>query len=304
MIGPGLVILLSGAGLSFAKEIDRFMQPSLLSVAASGEIELPKIQAFVASQLQRQPHGVLRQIKYPQSPYDPITLTMQVNETLTLIYLNPHTGKLLGQRPQSSELSERLRRLHVELMSPSIGQLLAVIVALALVLMIGLGVCLARVDSHWRFHTWHARLGAIVAPILLAIVGSGLVSVYGPGNLQPVAERFSGSGLSLNFSAIAAADPPSVCTKRPVSLTATDDGPVLRCGNGSVFSLVSADSTQEWQPDIAGGNVLWNLHSGEWAGLLGRGIWMWSVLAVLYLLYSGVRDWWRRINKKNLTRVV
>jgi len=219
-----------------------------------------------------------------------------------LVYLNPHTGKLLGQRLQARELAEKLRRLHVELFSPPIGKSLAALIGVALLLMIGVGVSLVRAQGQWRCNSWHARLGLLIAPVLVSIVASGLYSAYGSTDGAGISHRHAlvtqSNSISLNSLNEMTNQLPIACAELPVSITASAKGLRLRCPDRLDFNLYPSAESETPVAVGDGGRLLWNLHSGEWAGLPGRGIWMWSVLAVLYLLYSGIRDWRHRKVKR------
>jgi len=306
IIVPGLVVMLSGAALSFSDEIERFFEPKLLSVAAKGDIDRNVVHKMVAQQLQAHPDWRIWRLDYPAGPHDPITLGVFMARTggveASLAYLNPHTGQLLGSRPASTALSERLRRLHTGLISPQIGRYVAALSALGLLLMICLGGLLSRQNGRWMFTSRHAQIGLLIAPVLLLIILSGLWSVFGRGNLRAEPAQVTNidqrSSITSQTLTNLSAQYPADCGKLPERFTARIDSYQLQCGSTATFTLDRFNPAQLQASPIEQGRhtLLWYLHSGEWAGLPGRAIWMWSVFAVAYLLYSGIGAWRGRRN--------
>ena len=91
-----------------------------------------------------------------------------------------------------------------------------------------------------------------------------------------------------------------LCESGPVRLESRSDGRAeLRCQNDILWLLQLDHAPIQLHTSGSNNRLLWNIHSGEWAGLPGRAFWMWSVLAVLYLFYSGLRDWLIKVRQRN-----
>ncbi len=296
---PLLIVLISGAGLSFVNEFDRAMHPSLLSVAASNPLDIERISTLIESQLETI-DADLSAIRYPASSYDPIRLQLSAADNQWLRYINPHTGKLLGERNVAQDWSARLLRLHMHVLEVGFGSVVTLIGTVVLIVMLGLGLSLLRSKSAWKVSGWHAWLGLCSSPVLLLICVSGLISLTGVSTIsftdrvKPALVANQSDLILLNHAEMIKA-----CANRPSELIASVIGATLCCANGDkwLFSSEAGELTVEQ----SSGNqaLLWNIHSGEWAGLSGRAFWMWSVLGVLYLVYSGLRDWYQKVRRSN-----
>lgn len=289
---PLTVLLLSGAGLSFVHEFDRAMHPRLLSVSATKALDMNTLQSIVADELITLDANLM-EIVYPETVYDPIRLHMHDGSKQWRRYLNPHTGKVLGDRSVESEWSEQLLKLHTGLLNLQFGSLLTLFGTIVLLLMLSLGLSLLRQASTWRVTGWHAWLGLCSSPVLVLIIVSGLLSISGVFNMSNENSFDAGGQGSLKkVLTNREADINTLCQQRPAQLRLNlDNTAQLRCLDGSLWLLQSDQAVAPLQHESSQDTLVWELHSGEWAGLPGRAFWMWSVLAVLYLFFSGIRDW-------------
>jgi len=291
---PLLIVLLSGAALSFVNEFDRAMHPALLSVAATKPLDLEQISILIESQLVT-PHAKLSAIRYPESAYDPIRLHFTMAGEQRLRYLNPHNGKVLGERILTKDWGVRLLSLHMRLLETNLGSLVTLLGTVVLLLMLGLGLCLLRKKSVWKISGWHAWLGLSSAPVLFVICVSGLISltginaISGTDRLKPAPVTTQDDVIQLNHAHMIKS-----CADTPSELTASGSGATLVCNNGERWSFETIAGELVMHQSNGNSVLLWKLHSGEWAGLPGRVFWMWSVLGVLYLMYSGLRDWYQK----------
>ena len=141
---PLVIVLLSGAGLSFVNEFDRAMHPALLSVAASKPLDLEQISTYIGSELETI-EADLNAIRYPGSSYDPIRLQLSSRTGQWLRYINPHTGKVLGDRNVSQDWSVKLRSLHMHLLETGSGSVVTLFATSVLLFMLGLGMSLSLI---------------------------------------------------------------------------------------------------------------------------------------------------------------
>jgi len=285
---PLLIVLLSGAALSFVNEFDRAMHPALLSVAATKPLDLEQISTVIESQLVTL-NTELNAIRYPDSAYDPIRLHFTAAGEQRLRYLNPHSGKVLGERILVKDWSVRLLGLHMRLLEAGPGSLVTLLGTAALLLMLGLGLCLLRKKSVWKVSGWHAWLGLCSAPVLFIICVSGLISLTGisaisdTDRLKPMPVTSQNDVIQRNHTQMIKS-----CAETPSELIATGSGATLLCNNGERWSFETIAGELVVRQSNGTPALLWKLHSGEWAGLPGRVFWMWSVLGVLYLM-TGIR---------------
>ncbi len=289
---PLILVLLSGAALSFVHEFDRAMHPQLLSVAASSQLDIARVSSIIEDDVEKLDADLIG-IRYPNSPYDPIRLQLQSETRQWLRYINPHSGKILGERGVSQDWSFRLLKLHTRILSAEFGSLLTLIGTIALLMMLLLGILLLRQAKGWQVKGLHAWLGLCSAPVLLLIIVSGLLSISGAASMHDHnGVKFEVTGSLINVLQSYRGEMLGLCEGHPQTLEAVSNSSAkLRCHNGNRWSLDSVVREQSSDKNIGNEMLLWNIHSGEWAGLPGRAFWMWVVLGVLYLVYSGLRDW-------------
>jgi len=209
-----------------------------------------------------------------------------------------YSGKVLGERILVKDWSVRLLGLHMRLLEAGPGSLVTLLGTAALLLMLGLGLCLLRKKSVWKVSGWHAWLGLCSAPVLFIICVSGLISLTGisaisdTDRLKPMPVTSQNDVIQRNHTQMIKS-----CAETPSELIATGSGATLLCNNGERWSFETIAGELVVRQSNGNPALLWKLHSGEWAGLPGRVFWMWSVLGVLYLMYSGLRDWYQKTRR-------
>lgn len=294
---PLLIVLISGAGLSFVNEFDRAMHPALLSVAASKPLDIEKITTYIKTDLETIEADLVA-IRYPESAYDPIRLQLSSTSDQWLRYINPHTGKVLGERNLVQDWSVKLLRLHMHVLETGVGSVVTLIGTAILLVMLALGLSLLRRKSGWKVSGWHAWLGLCSAPVLLLICVSGLISfsgvsaISGTDRVKPTPIDSQSNLIQLNHAEII-----KTCINSPSEIIASVTGVTLSCNNGDRWLFESIAGELAIPQSSGNQALLWNIHSGEWAGLPGRAFWMWSVLGVLYLMYSGLGDWYQSVRR-------
>lgn len=292
---PLLIVAISGAGLSFVNEFDRAMHPALLSVAASKSLDLEQISTHIESELETI-DADLSAIRYPQSPYDPIRLQFSSKGDQSLRYINPHTGKVLGERKVTQDWGVKLLKLHMHVLEVGFGSVVTLIGTVVLLVMLVLGVSLLRRHSAWKVSGWHAWLGLCSSPVLLMICVSGLISLTGVSTIttsdrvKPVVVTELDDVIHQRHAEMI-----KTCANGASELVATTSGATLVCANSDTWLFEIKAGELSVQQLSGNQTLLWSIHSGEWAGLPGRAFWMWSVLGVLYLIYSGLRDWYQKV---------
>jgi len=156
-ISAGVVMFflaLSGSILVFDEEIDRWLNPELLSIApAEKPVSLDAALAVVQKEL---PDHQVAFIRLPRTPESSVEVWSS-DEPHQIAYVDPYRLKLLGTRGENDGAMGVLKDLHVRLFAGEAGHTGVGIVGLALLFLLGSGAVLA-----WR----KGRLKRIFKPRL------------------------------------------------------------------------------------------------------------------------------------------
>jgi uncharacterized iron-regulated membrane protein len=183
---PLVVVAATGGAIVFEGAIDRALNPSLNYVSTTGlTVSLDTLAAHASNATGGGPV-----LAISPSLADDRAATATAGKGIS-VYLDPHTGAVLGTRsPAERErsLARRLHVVHVRLFGNAIGGTvvgISTIIALCIVLT---GLVLWWRDKQWRINTsasWkrivfdiHHASGIITSVVLLVITASGLVIHY------------------------------------------------------------------------------------------------------------------------------
>ncbi|HEY0055675.1 MAG TPA: PepSY-associated TM helix domain-containing protein [Pedobacter sp.] len=199
-----LVISLSGCILVFHEEIDRALNPPLLSVTPTQhKISLDTIYKSASQQF---PGSFIRFRHFPNNPDASIELSVQKQAVWTFAYYDPYTGDYLGSRNAREYFFGWLLGLHYGLLAGAVGELLVGILSICLLLSIFTGVYVYRKHllrvlmfkitfkfSNWRkaSSSLHRIIGvwSLVFNLMFAITGFWMLRyVFQPSTYQETIE--------------------------------------------------------------------------------------------------------------------
>lgn len=138
-----LLISLSGSLLVFYEEIDHALNPALLRVKEGGH-KLPLNQVY-ANAKQRFPEA--EQIRFRRLPArsdHSIELNIVKEGNFLLVYVDPYTGHVLGERKRFAFLMDWLLRFHYSLFAAEIGELTVALLGVLLIISLLTGVLVYR----------------------------------------------------------------------------------------------------------------------------------------------------------------
>lgn len=194
---------LTGSTLVFYKEIDAFLNPTLLTVQPAGE-HAPFTAIVTAARSVAPLAAIPTRVYFPAHPQQPMKVRFSVpragQDGQLDVLVNPFTTEVLGQRYWGGYLVSFLYQLHHTLLAGDIGETIVGVIGLML-----LGVTVAGLVAWWpsftnlvqafkvrrggsrtRFlYDLHKMLGALVAIFLLVIAFSGLYMVF-PNYVRPL----------------------------------------------------------------------------------------------------------------------
>jgi uncharacterized iron-regulated membrane protein len=198
-----LMLAVSGFLMLLSKPLDDALHRSLLSVDAGPEA-LPA-SALLERVRAAYPGLSVRLYLPPESGTDSARFSLQPqamaghgghNAPSTLVYVDPYTGRILGDRDPAAGLYSRLKQFHGALFLGDLGDALIETAAGLAVLMIVTGLYLAwprarraprQAVGRGRWRRLHLSLGWAIAVPLLFFLISGLAwtNVWGGKLVQP-----------------------------------------------------------------------------------------------------------------------
>jgi uncharacterized iron-regulated membrane protein len=179
LIGGLFLIILGGTGgiLVFQDELDHLLNPALFKISAEGPIlPLDEIQKSIT---RFNPKLKPYRIVFPDTPYRPYV----ANAKSTQIFINSHTGEIVGTRQMPSAL-QVIRQLHTSLLLGNPGRLIVKIATWLSLFLIISGIYLwwpLRRTGRSRGLSFylHLTFGVYFAAFLLILTITGLVLAYG-----------------------------------------------------------------------------------------------------------------------------
>jgi uncharacterized iron-regulated membrane protein len=185
------IIALTGTLLSFNHEIDHAINPALMTVTP--QAQTLSVDTLLETAQKTHPDYKLAYFEPPQQPQDSYMIELikeisEEEETSFQVFVDPYTGKVLGERKGDAYLMGFVYALHYELASGKWGSRIVSITALAWIV-IGVSGLLIwpswkrlkqgfRVrTSRWLFanYDYHKVVGIIAAGFILVLGVSGSI---------------------------------------------------------------------------------------------------------------------------------
>lgn len=217
-----LLATLTGILYIFTPQIEQALYAHLEQVAPAGGV-LPLDRLVQAASTGAPPGMAVHSLVPPQAPGDVLKVTMTPQErggaaheghhhgpakavpspafgapaAALVVYVNPHTGAVLGSMPAEERFSQWARKLHSSLLQSDTWRWMIELAASWLMVMLITGVWLwwpragvpllpaasARGRKAWS--QWHAFLGVVLGVVSLAILTTGLTwSMYSGAQIR------------------------------------------------------------------------------------------------------------------------
>jgi uncharacterized iron-regulated membrane protein len=277
---PLVVVAVSGAALSFAREIDRVLAPQLWTVPP-GEARASRAGpgALLDGFARHWPDHRLLRLEPPATPRDAaLALASSPDGRLEQLFYDPGRDRALGSRAHARDPVVWLGRLHRELGLGDGGSWLVLATAAGLLLLLLSGWRARRVSRRAPLR-WH---------VLVAQWGAGLwalMAVTGLYGVQPPAARDEPAAPAV-LPDCGEHDLVALDWRAPAMATCLPAGAVgpmqrrYRLADGEWHGTRPTDWSEA-------------LHTGSIAGTGGRMLWMWASLALVAAAGLGVRARWR-----------
>lgn len=195
---------LTGSALVFRHEIDRLLNPHLLTVEPCGEAI--SVEMALRSVQNAFPSGRPLRIGFPRTSDGTFEVWLDSNEGRR-VYVDPYTGNVLGSRLPHRTFIGFLRAVHVQLLAGTAGEIASGTFGLMLLLLIVTGYILwwpglrrisrsllIRWQTSWTHFLYqgHRAIGAIVGFLLFLTVLTGVTLVF-DHSFHAVVSLFSAS---------------------------------------------------------------------------------------------------------------
>ncbi|MFN2381277.1 MAG: PepSY-associated TM helix domain-containing protein [Guyparkeria sp.] len=287
LVLPLVVVALSGAGLSFAREIDRVLSPHLWTVPPGADTSISSGEAagrvdMLLERFQRHwpEHEVIR-LDPPATARDAaLAVARSTDGRARQLFLDPQRDRVLGSRDEASDPVVWLGRLHGTLMLGEAGRWVVLSASVGLLIMIGSGWVGRRRAPGGGGIRWHVTIGMWGSGIWLLMAATGLFGVNPP--MSSGGQMSSSGSVYCGESQLVSLDlrSPAVAT----CLSAGAIGPMER-----QYRLASGERMPARPTD-------WSeaLHTGRVVGVGGRMVWMWAGLALVVTAVIGLVSWSRR----------
>jgi len=194
----------TGSVLVFRHEVDRVLNPQLLTVEPRGE--MAPLETVLRSVENAFPSGRPLRIGFPRAPDGTFEVWLDSNDGRR-VYVNPYTCEVLGSRLPNRTFIGFLRAIHVELLAGATGQNIAGIFGLVLLVLIVTGYILwwpglraiprsllVRWRTSWKVLVYqaHRTAGVFVGMLLFVTAVTGVALVF-DGSFHVVVSVFSAS---------------------------------------------------------------------------------------------------------------
>ena len=197
-LGAGLLmafIAVTGGIIAFGDEIDRLLNPSLMTVRSQGRRMTP---AEMVALVQREAPGA-PVVGFAQPPSD--TIAPFVMQRADRVYVDPHAGRILGRRDVRVGLVAQVHQLHTKLMYGRTGSLVVGWTTVLLLFLTISGIVLwwrrMIVATHLSYSWWrinfdlHNLTGIYASVFLLVMSLTGVLITFG-GTLKPLVYKVTG----------------------------------------------------------------------------------------------------------------
>jgi uncharacterized iron-regulated membrane protein len=322
----------------FHDEIDQALNPELLTVPVGGErLPLNELYAQAAGRYPRAEAIRFRRLPLQEGQ----ALEMNVTEAgkYTLVYLDPYTGRVIGQRQRYTYLVDWLLRLHYSLFLGEAGEMFVALLAVALVGSVATGLFIYRkyirkvllfrvplAGQNWRVLSsgLHRIVGvwSLLFNLLIAVTGFYLhyptlaAALQGQAEPEPVSRPFR---LSLSLDSLVARGTRALpgLVPRSINLPARPGGAIVLYGsvpgspllspygNWVAFDALTGAVSEVYDvrrqsPEARLDSALGTLHFGYYGGIPVKVLYALLGLAPGFLSVTGALLWWRR--KRNRSR--
>ncbi len=331
-----LVISLSGAVLVFEREIDHALNPDLLTVPTARQ-RLPLNHLYEQTVKSYPRAESVRFRRLPQERGEAPEMNVAQEGRYLLVYLNPYTGQVIGQRQRYTFLIDWLLRLHYSLFMGTPGEIVVALLAVALMGSMATGLIIYRkyllkvllfrvplVGKNWRVLSsgLHRIVGvwSLLFNLLIAITGFYMLyPVFTPAHYrqeepEPVTRPFT---LSLSLDELIAASHRAIpgFMPRSISLPARADGLIDIYGSVPGYLLLNPYGNQVTFDAVTGSvrevydlrrqsfltqleSASGPLHFGYYGGTTVKILYALLGLTPAFLSLTGGLLWWRRKRPK------
>ena len=273
---PLILVALSGAGLSFAREIDRVMAPELWTLSPPARVERASSDRLAELVRARHPEARLQRLEMPARAQDTAMVQLlDAGGERRQLFIDPYRQAPVGERPASADPRQWLGDFHAQLSAGAPGQWLVVLSSAGLLVLFisgWTGRPLRHGDvagrSHRRIVTVGAWLWSVIALTGLWAVAAGYSLSGREAPPVPV-----GANLSMAHS--------EVCGRGAVeTVWWRQEGQAgLRCrapGSIGPFGIVYHAGGERSPPGA--GDWLAAVHTGALLGVGGSVVWFWGTL--------------------------
>lgn len=292
---PLTLVALSGAGLSFAREIDRVFAPELWTVSPPDDTARVSAPALAGTVERQRPGHRLLRLEMPRQPQDAaLALVVDAQDERWQVFIDPYRETLTGVRPLGEDPRHWLGRLHTTLLLEPAGQWLVWVSAAGLVLLF-LSGRIARARAPGRptgSARGHRGLVMAAAWLWLLCAVTGLLAAATAISLDA---RTSPNGAAW---AVADAHTAAICAGQQLdTLWWAADGQLrVRCQqSGSIGPFGVSYPRPAGDP---GGPTatdwLAALHDGSLFGVGGKVVWFWGTLLLPVTMLVGIVAFRRR----------
>lgn len=290
---PLILVAVSGAGLSFAREVDRVLAPELwtLSPPDGGGILAP--EAIRAVTERHWPAARTVRLEMPRSAQDAaLVILVDAEGAHRQAFVDPYRGELKGERPLIDDPREWLGEFHRSLMLGSAGYWLVLLAGAGLFALYLSGRGARGSAGRGVVARAHGRLVSVGVGFWLVCAASGLVAASIGASLAPGAPPAGGSVVATQTGS------QSGCPGRETDIVwwPGEGRPAMRCQQagsigpfGVAYHLPSGETTAAGLSDW-----LSAIHDGSLFGIGGRVLWFWGTLLLPVTMGIGVVAWWRR----------
>jgi uncharacterized iron-regulated membrane protein len=193
---PLIVVGVTGALLVWGEEIDQAMDPQLFFVTPGPE----RLSAQALYEKIQAAHPGERLVGCTP-PARPEMSFMCYTAGRVYVYVDPYTGRMLGEKPLDTGLRRKLFLIHAQLMAGTVGHTIVIVTTAVSILLILTGLVLwwkfKIFGVKWRSGFWranfdlHSVLGLYSGAVFFVLCATGIVIAYG-GVVYPAILRISG----------------------------------------------------------------------------------------------------------------
>jgi uncharacterized iron-regulated membrane protein len=332
-----LVISLSGSLLVFYEEIDHLLNPALLTVEPQAEkVSLNEIYSTI-----RRQYPQAENIRFRHLPVEEgysIEMNIIREGQYYLVYVNPYTGQIIGERERFTFLMDWLLRLHYSLFAEEVGEMVVAILGLLLVFSVVTGivvyrkyilkVLLFRVPlklKNWRQGSseLHRIVGvwSLLFNLLIALTGfymlyPVLLPSYYAGKAEQLAQRPIALQLSLDELLTQSKEKLAGFVPYSIAIPSNSDAPIKITGgvpdrnplspayssfvsfHQSTGELIKVYDIRNQSFINQADKSMYSLHFGNYGGLFLKVLYAVFGLTPALLAITGFLLWWRQGKKK------